>query len=280
MYKVDNAIILAAGTSSRFAPLSYETHKALLEVKGEILIERQIRQLQDVGIKDIYVVVGYKAELFEYLKGKFGVTLIVNEEYAVKNNISSIWAAKDHIANSYICSSDNYFAVNPFEEYVEDSYYSVLFSENETDEWCVQSNDEDVITGVHIGGRHAWYMLGHVFWSEEFSRAFLQLLEEEYRLPDTGKMLWENFYIKHIDALKMKMRRYSADDIFEFDSLQELRGFDKSYIDNTRSAILRIVAKSHACSERDITDIQAVVEKGKAVGFTYTVHGNVYSYLY
>ena len=37
--KVDNAIIMAAGTSSRFAPISYERHKALIEVKGEILIE-------------------------------------------------------------------------------------------------------------------------------------------------------------------------------------------------------------------------------------------------
>ncbi len=44
MYRVDNAIIMAAGTSSRFAPLSYETHKGLLTVRGEVLIERQIRQ--------------------------------------------------------------------------------------------------------------------------------------------------------------------------------------------------------------------------------------------
>ena len=56
MYKVDNAIIMAAGTSSRFAPLSYEMPKALIEVKGEVLIERQIKQLLEVGIKEIYIV--------------------------------------------------------------------------------------------------------------------------------------------------------------------------------------------------------------------------------
>ena len=32
--KVDNAIIMAAGTSSRFAPLSYESHKAMTVLKG------------------------------------------------------------------------------------------------------------------------------------------------------------------------------------------------------------------------------------------------------
>ena len=51
--KVNNAIIMAAGTASRFAPLSFEKHKALIEVKGEILIERQIRQLQEADRKSV-----------------------------------------------------------------------------------------------------------------------------------------------------------------------------------------------------------------------------------
>lgn len=41
-----NAIILAAGKSNRFAPFTYERPKGLFRVKGEILIERQIEQLQ------------------------------------------------------------------------------------------------------------------------------------------------------------------------------------------------------------------------------------------
>jgi len=52
-YRVDNAIIMAAGYASRFAPLSYEAPKALLKVKGEILIERQIEQLRQAGIEEI-----------------------------------------------------------------------------------------------------------------------------------------------------------------------------------------------------------------------------------
>ena len=65
-YKVKNAIIMAAGLSSRFAPLSYEKPKALITVKGEVLIERQIRQLKEAGIHDIAIVTGYKKEKFEY----------------------------------------------------------------------------------------------------------------------------------------------------------------------------------------------------------------------
>ena len=71
--RVDNAIIMAAGTSSRFAPLSYEKHKAMTVVKGEVLIERQIRQLKEAGVPQILIVTGYKAEQFDYLMDKYGV---------------------------------------------------------------------------------------------------------------------------------------------------------------------------------------------------------------
>ena len=62
-----NAIIMAAGTSSRFVPLSFEKPKGLLNVKEEILIERQIKQLKEANIDEIIIVVGYKKELYFYL---------------------------------------------------------------------------------------------------------------------------------------------------------------------------------------------------------------------
>ena len=85
-YKVSNAIILAAGFASRCAPLSYEKPKGLFKVRDEILIERQIMQLKERGINDIYVVVGYMKELFFYLEEKYNVHIIINNEYAIKNN--------------------------------------------------------------------------------------------------------------------------------------------------------------------------------------------------
>ena len=93
MYNVDNAVIMAAGTASRFAPLSYERPKALIEVKGEVLIERQIRQLKEAGIDNISIVVGYMKERFYYLKEKFGVKIIENPDYLVRNNNGSLAAA-------------------------------------------------------------------------------------------------------------------------------------------------------------------------------------------
>ena len=77
---LENAIIMAAGLSSRLAPISYEKPKGLLRVRGEVLIERQLRQLQEAGVTDITVVVGYKKEYFFYLASKFGVRIKVNPQ--------------------------------------------------------------------------------------------------------------------------------------------------------------------------------------------------------
>lgn len=277
--KVDNAIIMAAGTASRFAPLSYEKPKALIEVRGEVLIERQIRQLREAGIEEVVVVIGYKAEQFEYLKDKYGVVLIHNPDYLTRNNNSSIYVAREYIKNSYICSSDNYFITNPFESDVDESYYAAVYIEGETGEWCI-SEDDGWIKNVKVGGQDSWVMLGHVFWSESFSRSFLHILEDEYEWPETADKLWETIYIEHINELPMKIRKYPADFIFEFDTLDELREFDDSYINNTRSRILTKIAGELGVEEKEIRSVKAFKDKDNAAaGFTFET-GKKYKYYY
>lgn len=278
--KVDNAIIMAAGTASRFAPLSYEKPKALIEVRGEVLIERQIKQLRESGIEEVVIVTGYKAEQFEYLKDKYGVVLIHNPDYLTRNNNSSIYVAREYIKNSYICSSDNYFITNPFESDVDESYYSAVYMEGETGEWCILEED-GWIKDVKVGGEDSWVMLGHVFWSESFSHSFLHILEEEYDKPETADKLWETIYIEHINELPMKIRKYPADFIFEFDTLDELREFDTSYITNTRSEILKKVAGELGVEEKEIRSVKAFKDKDNAAaGFTFETRERKYRYYY
>lgn len=278
--KVDNAIILAAGTASRFAPLSLEKPKALMEVRGEVLLERQIRQLRQAGISEIVIVVGYRKEDFSYLTDQFGVTLVENPEYLTRNNHSSIYAVKKYLKNSYICSSDNYFLTNPFESDVEDSFYSAVYAPGKTDEWCITEQD-GFIQGVTVGGADAWVMLGHVFWSEVFSRRFLTILEEVYDLPETAGKLWETIYLEHIDSLPMKVRKYPSDQIFEFDTLDELRRFDPSYVCNARSSILKAIAARLSCTEGDITDVKAYKsETNAAAGIRFRAGGGCWQYDY
>lgn len=277
----DNAIIMAAGTSSRFAPLSYEKHKALTEVKGEILIERQIKQLKDSGIDEIYIITGYKSEQFYYLREKLGVKLLHNPDYMIRNNNSSIWAARNILRNSYVCSADNYFTLNPFEREINGSYYAAVYSEGSTSEWCMTEDEDGYINSVRIGGKNSWYMLGHAFWSEDFSRKFLSILENEYNKPETVGKLWEKIFAEHLDVLKMKIKKYSSGIIFEFDSLDELRKFDLSYINDTRSSYIKRAALLLGAKEAEIVDILPLKSSGnEAEGFKFFCKDRNFCYIY
>ena len=279
--KVDNAVIMAAGTSSRFAPLSYELPKALIEVRGEILIERQIRQLKEAGVPEIVVVTGYRAEDFAYLRDKFGVKLVHNPDYLTRNNNSTIRAVSGLLKNSYVCSSDNYFTDNPFEDEVDGAYYAAVYSDGETKEWCMTEDGDGFIDSVTVGGRGAWYMLGHTFWDEKFTRGFLAILDRIYSEERTAGLLWESIYMEHLDVLKMKIRKYEDGEIFEFDTLDELRLFDPSYVDDTRSHILKDCARRLGCKERDITEVTAFkTGDNAAAGFRFTADGSRFEYDY
>lgn len=282
MVKVDNAVIMAAGTSSRFAPLSYEMPKGLITVKGEVLIERQIRQLREAGINDIYVVTGYKAKEFEYLTDKFGVKLIHNPYYDTRNNNASIKAVESILSNTYVCSADNYFNKNPFTETVDTAYYAAVYSEGPTNEWCMETDADGWINKVTIGGNDAWHMLGHTFWDEAFSKMFVHILDAIYDDPATADKLWESIFMEHLDQLHMKMKKYPADFIFEFDTLDELRIFDKSYITDTRSKILKTVSKELSASESDLVNIKCLKDtsSNEAIGFTFDCKGKHHIYLY
>lgn len=274
-----NAIIMAAGTASRFVPLSAERPKGLLKVKDEMLIERQIRQLQEAGISDITIVVGYKAEMFEYLKEKYGVMIVLNEDYYRYNNTSSVIRVLDKLGNTYICSSDNYFPENVFKEEPSKSYYSALYAEGETNEYCLTLDAEDNITEVSVGGHDAWYMIGHVYFSEDFSKAFKQLLAAEYEKEETKQGYWEDVYIRHINQLPlMQVHRYKEHEIEEFDSIDELRQFDVTYINDTRSTVVKAIAKEMNCTEAELSKFTRIKHEGDYLLFTFQKGADTYRY--
>jgi len=281
LYKVNNAIIMAAGLSSRFAPLSYEYPKALLKVKGEVLIERQIRQLKEAGIDDITVVVGYKKELFYYLKNKFSVNIVENPEYNTRNNNSTLYYVRNLLGNTYICSADNYYTKNVFDSYEGEAYYSAVFENGRTNEWCITTDDQGVIKDVVIGGSNSWVMLGHAFFSKSFSSKFVEILESIYEDPEIKPLLWESIYVTYINELPpMYIRKYSRETIYEFDTLDELRAFDNSYWDCTRSKILQQICEKLGCKEREIRETKPINSNGETIGFTFVVNNLQYQYLY
>ena len=273
-----NAIIMAAGTASRFVPLSEEIPKGLLSVRGEILIERQIKQLRAAGVEVITVVLGYKAEMFHYLADKFGVKLVYNEDYARYNNTSSMIRVVDCLADTFICCSDHYFTDNVFLEKPLDSYYAALYAPGKTDEYCLRLNEDDWIDDVQVGGKDAWYMAGQVFFNRSFSEAFRKIFIQEYRKEETRHGYWEDVYIRHLAELPMKARKYRAGVIHEFDSIDELRLFDCSYIHDTRSSIVKKICSALSCKEEEVHSFRRIKHDGDYLLLSFRKSEDQYVY--
>lgn len=279
MIKVDNAIIMAAGMSSRFLPLTLHKPKALLEVKNEILIERLIRQLREAGINEIVVVGGYCFDSLQYLKAKFDVILVENKEYLTRNNHSSLFAVKDYLKNSYICSSDNYYVENVFKQEENEAYYSCVYTSEYTNEWVVEFDDLQCIKNVVIGKENGYYMLGHAFFDSTFSKALIQNIEAIYHLDSTKNLFWEDVYIQNIDSMTLKMHDVT-DKLYEFDNLEELRNFDESYINDARCDIISAIAAKHNVAQSEIGGITPIKEGNHYTGFNYNIDSNSYTYYF
>lgn len=229
-YAVKNAIIMAAGYSARCMPLSNVMPKGLFVVKGEVLIEREIRQLLEAGIKDIIVVTGFMHEKYEYLQDKYGVKTILNSDYDKYNNMSSLYAAREYIDRSYILCCDNYYENNVFSKYVYSSYYSCVYSEKYCDEFCVTDVDENgIIKAIHRGGDRSWYTIGDAYFDHDFSKKFVAFMEAEWEQIETRKLLMDDFHIRHISDLPLVKVERPAGSIMEFDTLEEIYVFDPEF---------------------------------------------------
>ncbi|MBR2521854.1 MAG: phosphotransferase [Coriobacteriales bacterium] len=277
-YKVQNAIIMAAGMSSRFAPISYEMPKGILKVRGEVLVERQIKQLQEAGIDDITVVVGYKKEVFFHLEEDYGVKIVINDEYASRNNNSTLYRVRDQLGNTYICASDTYFTENPFSKYEWKANYPCAYTAEPTDEWVVITDSKGRIVKVEIGYDSGWYMTDHAYFDRAFSERFVEILEEVYDDPRTASKLWEDIYSEHIDELDMEIKECKDGVFYEFDTLDELREFDPFFKENVDSSILDNIVSVLGCKKTEIRDVFPLKQGLTNLSCHFTTNDGEYVY--
>lgn len=290
-YKVRRAVIFAAGFGSRFVPLTFDTPKGLLKVKGIPMIERQIIQLREVGISDISIVVGYLKEKFEYLIDKYRVKLIFNPEYASKNNLATLWHTR-HLfygSNTYLLSSDNWIRQNIFHQYEPGSWYSCVFSSQKTKEWCLDINKKGYIRDISIGGEDSYYMYGPAYLDKSFSEFFLPLVEKYYESAGTENYYWESIlidiYKKRVpfsdmqngaDSCLLYANRQPPDQIYEFENLEELREFDPYYRERSDNLAMELIAKVFKIKEDEITDIKCLKAGMTNKSFLFTIRGKRY----
>ena len=249
-----NAIILAAGFGMRMVPINTQYPKALIEVDGQPIIERIINQLNSIGVKDIYIVVGYMKEQFEYLIDEYKVKLIVNEKYAEKNNLHSLRLAADYLSNTYIIPCDIWCDKNPFHRYELYSWYMV--SDLVTDESNVRVNRKAELVKNNAGGNQ---MVGITYLVEEDSRIIKERLIEYDNQKKYDYSFWEETLYSG-EKMIVQANVVHSDEVVEINTYEQLRELDDESAHLNSDAIYTI-ANVLKVNEKEITDIQ-VLKKG------------------
>lgn len=269
--KPKNAIILAAGFGMRMVPINTQYPKGLLEVKNERLIERLIKQLHEVGIFDITIVVGFMKEMYEYLIDEYHVKLVVNDQYASKNNLYSLYKVKSFLKNTYILPCDVYCRVNPFRLYEAYSWYMVghLFGDNSN----VRMNrkKELICCSKKEDTRQ---MQGIAYLTQEISNHVIEKMEEMIKVPENEKAYWEEALFEN-QKMMVYGRKVSDHEVCEINTYEQLRELDEKSR-QLKTAVLDIVCQALSVRSKDIHHI-AVLKKGMTNrSFLFSVHDQAY----
>ena len=232
MFQVNKAIIMAAGVGQRMRPLTLTVPKPLVRVNGKRMIDTVIEGLHENGIREIYVVVGYLKEAFAELPAQYpGLTLIENPYYDTCNNISSLYAAREHLENAMILDGDQ-IIYNPriLRPEAERSGYNAVWTDEETDEWLMRVEDGIVTSCSRTGGAHGWQLYSISRWSAEDGRRLREHLELEFEVKENRQIYWDDVAMFcHPEEYRLGVVPMQAGDIIEVDSLAELVGLDPGY---------------------------------------------------
>ena len=229
-YKVKRAILIAAGLGSRLIPITLNTPKPLIRVKGKRIIDSLLDALIEVGIEEIYIVRGYLGEQFDSLLYKYpNLKFITNDKFNEANNISSVVLAKDYLPNAYIVESDLLLHnKNLIKKYQYSSNYLGIPVESSND-WCLHTTNK-IISKVSIGGQNCFQMVGISYWTEKDGSQLAKDAEEVFNAPGGKERYWDQVPLEYcINNYKLSVRQCTFDDIIEIDTFNELKAIDKSY---------------------------------------------------
>lgn len=229
-YRVKRAVFIAAGFGSRLVPITLNTPKPLVRVKGKRIIETLLDAVVAAGIEEIHLIRGYLAEQFDQLLYKYpNIHFIENPAYNEANNISSALCARDLLQNAYVCEAD-LLLYNP--DLIQKYQYSTNYlgvPTKMTDDWCFRTKN-GIITGLQVGGTDCHHMFGISYWTAEDGARLAKHIEQVYNSPGGKERYWDQVALEYFpQEYKIAIRECSFDDIVEIDTYRELAQLDETY---------------------------------------------------
>jgi CTP:phosphocholine cytidylyltransferase-like protein/thiamine kinase-like enzyme len=251
-----NAIILAAGFGMRMVPINLSTPKAFLEVNGERLIERLIVQLNEVGVNDITVVVGFMKDSFEYLIDEYGVKLVYAADYASTNNIHSLNTVVDKISNTYIVPCDIWCDRNPFRTNELYSWYMVSDLVDDVSNVRINRKMELVKVMPSAAGNR---MIGIAYLTNSEAEIVKRRIKDYCKDQAYDDKFWEEALYTN-DRMIVQARVVHTSDVVEINTYEELKDLD-SGSNQLKSSVMDLITQQFQCHVDDIVDIE-VLKKG------------------
>lgn len=229
-YRVKRAVFIAAGFGSRMVPVTLNTPKPLVRVKGTRIIDTILDAVIAAGIEEIIIVRGYLSEQFDQLLYKYpNIKFIENPAYNEANNISSAMCARYFLENTYILESD-ILLMNPkvIKKYQYQSNYCGVKCDR-TDDWCLFA-EKGRITGVSVGGTDGYRMFGISYWTEKDGKRLSDDLKKVYEAPGGKERYWDDVPLRYCQSdFNLAIRECSFDDFVEIDTFNELKAIDNVY---------------------------------------------------
>lgn len=236
------AIILAAGMGKRLGHLTQDNTKCMIQVNGVTLIERMLRQLDNLSpsLEKIVVVTGYKGaklkSFISLLDISTPVEYVDNPLYAATNNIYSLYLAKEHLLqdDTLLFESDLIFEDSVIDALLHHPYPSLALVakfESWMDGTVVTLDEDDNIKQFIPGSKFSYKKKTEYFktvniykFNRDFSRTHYVPFLTAY-----SKALGNNEYYEQVlrviallDKPEIKALRLGSEAWYEIDDIQDL----------------------------------------------------------